>query len=185
MPPTSPPDDPRDARMTPERLEALLEAYGAAAERWPEAERDAARQAIEASADARRLWQQAAHLDRLLDALRADAPSSALALRVLAAAPRPPVQRVWRRVLVAAVPLSAAAAVILWLATGHEPVRPAPVVPLGEYTSPTDVLLEPYGIDVSDTVPSIGCADSVLGCPAVDSAAKPYSQRQSLGRVHA
>jgi hypothetical protein len=43
------------------------------------------------------------------------------------------------------------------------------------------VLLEPYGIDVSDVVPSIGCADSELGCPRVPTV-RPYSQRRASTR---
>jgi len=172
--------------MTLERLEVLLDAYGAAAERWPEAERDAARRMIEASGEARRMWESAAALDRLLDSLPADPPSPGLAADVLAAASPPRAPRRWTRVLVAAVPLAAAAAVVLWLTTEHQPAQPtssSPVASLGEYTSPTDVLLEPYGIDVSDTVPSIGCSDSELGCPRVEPAARPYSQRRTLTRV--
>jgi len=152
--------------VTLERLGELLDAYGAAAERWPDTEREAARRLIAQSAAARARWEEAADLDRLLDAVPAEAPSSSLAARVIAAAPRRRPARLWRRVLVAAVPLAAAAAVMLWLAREHQPARQMANVPsmeIGEYTSPTDVLLEPYGLDVYATVPSIGCSDSVLG----------------------
>jgi hypothetical protein len=174
--------------MTLERLEALLDAYGAAAERWPEVERDAARRMIESSAEARRMWEDAAALDRLLDSLPDGLSSAGLASEVLAAAPRPRVRRIWTRALAAAVPLAAAAAVVLWLTTERQRVQSTsnvPIASLGEYTSPTDVLLEPYGIDVSDTVPSIGCADSQLGCPRVEPAVRPYSQRRESTRFHA
>jgi len=166
------------------RLEHLLAAYGATPARWPTAERDAALRLLERSAAARALRDEAAELDRLLDAVPSDPPSAALARRVLAAAPTRRVARVWRRTLAAAVPLAAAAAVALWLTT-REPVPTAPTsLALGEYTSPTDVLLEPYGPDVYATVPSIGCADSVLGCPDVPTA-EPYSERRASGRARA
>jgi len=171
--------------MTLERLEAMLDAYGAEAERWPEVERDAARRMIESSAEARRMWEDAAALDRLLDSLPDGLPSAGLADEVLAGAPRPRARRIWTRALVAAVPLAAAAGVVLWLTTERQRTQPTssiPIASLGEYTSPTDVLLEPYGIDVSDVVPSIGCADSELGCPRVEPAARPYSQRRASTR---
>jgi hypothetical protein len=171
--------------MTLERLGALLDAYGAEATRWPEVERDVARQMIESSAEARRMWEDAAALDRLLDSLPDGLPSAALANEVLAAAPRPHAGRIWTRALVATVPLAAAAALVLWLTTERQRAQPTSIVPiasLGEYTSPTDVLLEPYGIDVSATVPSIGCADSELGCPRVEPTARPYSQRRASTR---
>jgi len=166
--------------MTLERLRELLETYGAAEPRWPDAEREAARRLIAESTAARALRDAAADLDRLLDALPAEAPSAALAARVLAAAPRP--ARRWRAVLAAAAPLAAAAAAVVWLAIRHEPVAhraadASAALALGEYTSPTDVLLTPYGVDVYATVPAIGCADSTLGCPKVPDAGRPYSQR--------
>ena len=74
--------------VTLERLGVLLDAYGAAAERWPDTERAAARWLIAQSAAARARREEAADLDRLLDALPAEAPSSSLAVRVIAAAPR-------------------------------------------------------------------------------------------------
>ena len=140
--------------VTLERLGVLLDAYGAAAERWPDTEREAARWLIAQSAAARARRDEAADVDRLLDALPAEAPSSSLAARVMAAAPRPRPGRVWRRALAAAVPLAAAAAVALWLASEHQPARQmahAPAMEIGEYTSPTDVLLAPYGLDVYAT----------------------------------
>jgi hypothetical protein len=182
MPPTRQPGD-----LTMERLQCLLDAYGAAPERWPDAEREAAARLIARSDAARARWEEAADVDRLLDTLPVDPPSPALTARVLAAAPRRR-PRVWRRVVAVAVPLAAAAAVLLWLVQTHELARQvakAPSVVVGEYTSPTDVLLEPYGLEMYATVPSIGCADSVLGCPNVNPADAPYSQRWSSGRLRA
>jgi hypothetical protein len=183
---TRKPGGPRRLRpVTLERLRELLEAYGAAAQRWPDTEREAAQRCIEQSAAARALWDEAADVDRLLDAVPAEAPSPALAARVLADAPRRRSARGWRGALAAAVPLAVAAAATLWLVIRHEPGRQiakAPALAIGEYSSPTDVLLESYGIDVYANVPSIGCSDSVLGCPKVDAVVEPYSHRQSLGR---
>ena len=173
--------------LTMERLQQLLDAYGAAPERWPHAERAAAERLVAQSDAARARWEEAAEVDRLLDALPADSPSPALTARVLAAAPRRR-PRPWQRVVAATVPLAAAAAVVLWLATTHESARnvaEAPAVVVGEYTSPTDVLLEPYGLGMYATVPAIGCADSVLGCPNLNPAEAPYSQRWSSGRLFA
>src|SRR5262249_28497256 len=168
-------------RITLERFAELLEAYGADPERWPDTERAAARYLLDGSADARSLWEQAAAVDRLLDGVPEEVPSAALVERVLAAVPRRRVVRAWRRALIAAVPLAAAATVTLWLTPREAPAPPAgpgvAVATMGEYTSPTDVLLEPYGIDVYASVPSIGCADSELGCPKANAGEKPYSLR--------
>jgi hypothetical protein len=172
--------------ITLDRLGALLEAYGAAPERWPDAERDDARRLVEESAAARTLWEDAAHLDGLLDAVPAAQPSPELVVRVLAAAPRRRPTRVWRGVLAAAVPLAAAAAVVLWIRTERVPATPVaasiPAVTVGEYESPTDVLLGGYTMDVSAAVPSVGCTDSTLGCPRVEGATDPYSRRKAPRR---
>ncbi|HUI26282.1 MAG TPA: hypothetical protein VL403_09395 [Candidatus Kryptonia bacterium] len=160
----------------------MLDAYGAAPEHWPDQERDAARRLIEQSDAARALWQRAANTDRLLDAVEPEPPAPILIARVLAAAPRRRPGRVWRRAIAAAVPLAAAAAVTLWFAINREPTRhptELTVVQVGEFTSPTDVLLDAFAIDASATVPSVGCSDSVLGCPQVETPADgSYSQLQ-------
>jgi len=182
MSPTRRPDD-----LAMERLQRLLDAYGAAPERWPDAEREATQRLIMQSEAARARWEEAADVDRLLDGLPADSPSPSLTARILAAAPcrRP---RAWRRAVAAAVPLAAAAAAIFWLVKARAPapqMAKAPSVAVGEYASPTDVLLESFGLEMYATVPSIGCADSVLGCPNVNPADAPYSQRWSSGRLRA
>ena len=121
-------------------------------------------------------------LAELLDAVPSEPPSPALAARVLRASPARRRARSWA--IVVAVPLAAAAAVVLWLAVDQHP-PPAPpaaaAVPVGEYTSPTDVLLGSYGVDVYATVPAIGCGDSALGCPRTD-AVEPYSSRGTARR---
>jgi hypothetical protein len=161
------------------RLSELLAAYGASPERWPEPEREAARRLVESSAEAAALAKEAAALDRVLDAVTIEPPSLSLAHRVLATAPRRRVRRRWAAFV--AVPFAAAAAIVLWLATRQEPASQLAVIPdtIGEYTSPTDVLLEPWGGDAYATLPSVGCADSALGCPKVDGAVQPVSDRGS------
>jgi len=186
---TKRPHDRSDDRSEPvsvERLRELLDAYGATPDHWPEAERDAAERLVARSADAATLAQEASALDRLLDAAAVEAPSAGLAARVLAAAPRRRTRRA-RRVLVAAVPLAAAAAVVLWLTTAHDPARRVADAPMtiGEYASPTDVLLEPWGGDTYATLPSVGCSDSVLGCPTLESIGPLHPQQSSLGRLRA
>lgn len=74
--------------MTPERLRAVIEAYGASVTRWPEAERAAAAALLARSAEARALATEAARLDGLLDAVPAIAPTADLRSAVLAATPR-------------------------------------------------------------------------------------------------
>jgi len=173
--------------MTLEQLEALLDAYGPIPEEWPDTVRDAAERLVAGSPTARALWDRAVELERLLRAIPAESPSPALRARVLAAAPRPrPLSR-WRRRAAVVVPLAAAAAVVLWIAVGRELPRRAELatVAVGEYTSPTDVLLQPYGVDVYASVPSVGCSDSTLGCPGTRAADEPTSLRASSRRSFA
>lgn len=208
---------PEARAVTMKRLVELLEAYGAAPERWPESERAAAEELLARSDAARALQREAAALDRLLDALPPVAPSAVLRDRVLAAAPkRRPAALAWRRALTVAVPLAAAASLVLWFAVRDHASKPAvqvasrdaatgsavtgsaaplgadsparhavqstTTVALGELTSPTDALLEPIAIDVSSAMPSVGCADSTLGCPKVEGAVDPYSEAPSSRR---
>jgi hypothetical protein len=177
---TNPPHD----SLTLARLNELLAAYGASPERWPADERELAMRLIAASPAARAACDDAAAVDRLLDAASMpEAPSAALRARVLASAPQRRLRPAWQRPLAAGLPLAAAAVLVLWLATARErPEQQVAAIPLNEigvYTSPTDVLLGSYGVDVYDAaIPSIGCADSDLGCPRVDATVEPYSQDQ-------
>jgi hypothetical protein len=75
--------------MPPSRFEMLIDAYGAAVERWPEEERAAALALLARSPAARAARDAAARLDALLDVVPAEPPSAALAERVLAARPVP------------------------------------------------------------------------------------------------
>ncbi|MCH8183119.1 MAG: hypothetical protein IID55_08045 [Proteobacteria bacterium] len=64
------------------RFASLLDAYGAAPERWPEVDRAAAAALLADSEDARTLRREAAPLDDALDLVEAPAPSPELARRV-------------------------------------------------------------------------------------------------------
>ena len=64
------------------RLNALLDAYGAAPECWPEEERAAAAALIETSPEARMLVEEAVTLDALLDKIPEPEVSAALMSRV-------------------------------------------------------------------------------------------------------
>jgi|CXWL01.1.fsa_nt_gi hypothetical protein len=76
--------------MDRERFAQILDAYGADAKRWPDAERAAAQAFIAAHpADASALLGEARALDGVLDATReASAPNPALASRIMNGAPR-------------------------------------------------------------------------------------------------
>ncbi|MGX1196880.1 hypothetical protein [Parvibaculum sp. MBR-TMA-1.3b-4.2] len=74
--------------MTLERLDELLSAYGADEAGWPAGERQAARDLIAASAEARQLLEDARALDTLLNAAPVEEPSAELVERLMAARPR-------------------------------------------------------------------------------------------------
>jgi hypothetical protein len=75
--------------VTLDRLREMVEAYGAAAHRWPLAERDAALALVAASSEAHALVDEALTLDLMLDQASAAEPASAeLVSRILAARPR-------------------------------------------------------------------------------------------------
>jgi hypothetical protein len=66
------------------RLSAMVDAYGAQASRWPQAERTAALQLLAESAAARALLESAAALDRALDEFVVAPPDPQLRARILA-----------------------------------------------------------------------------------------------------
>ena len=75
--------------MTLDRLSEIVEAYGAAAHRWPLAEREAALAFIAANEEARALVDEALTLDLMLDLAPAPEPvSNELVARIMAARPR-------------------------------------------------------------------------------------------------
>lgn len=73
--------------MTNERFKELLDAYGANPARWPEAEREAALALAKSSDEARRLLDEAAALDRLIDLAETTPVTPELQARILAALP--------------------------------------------------------------------------------------------------
>ena len=78
--------------MTPDRFATLVDAYGAAPDRWPAAERQAALAYLEATPAARALAAEAGRLDALLDRLEASAhaPGAAIDIaRITAVAQEP------------------------------------------------------------------------------------------------
>ena len=84
--------------MTHRRLEAIMASYGAAAERWPAAERAAILALLARSDAARRHWVDAAALDSVMQPEAPPPPSEALVdrLKAIPAADAPARQRPWR-----------------------------------------------------------------------------------------
>lgn len=78
---TGPAEKEPGTAMPLDRFASLLDAYGAAPERWPEEDRAAAALLAD-SEDARTLRREAAPLDDALDLVEAPAPSPELARRV-------------------------------------------------------------------------------------------------------
>tara|TARA_R110002124_G_scaffold19491_4_gene78120 strand:+ start:122 stop:646 length:525 start_codon:yes stop_codon:yes gene_type:complete len=75
--------------MNLDRLREIVGAYGAAAHRWPVAERAAALALVAESAEARVLLDDALQLDLMLDAAPAAEPASDMLIaRIMAARPR-------------------------------------------------------------------------------------------------
>ena len=196
---------------TLERLRDILDAYGGDPAHWPDAERNPALDLLERSADARRLHAEALRLDAALDLLPVPEPSPGLEERILDAARHTTqdtvrgvevtslaearVRRDARRTLrhrllvAAAVPLAAAAALVLWVARADRtpPQRVAAVAghattpttadaseaelmaALASYSSPDDTPIELSVVDdVYDAAPWNGCSEGDLGCVATD-----------------
>jgi hypothetical protein len=199
-------------QMTLARLGELLDAYGADPERWPLEEREAALALLAHSAQAQRRREASAQLDTVLNRAPVHAASPALVERILDAAPpetttverlnaaagppalrlaSPPVGRrarrrlrVWRYAG-AALPLAAAAALVLWLLREPTPTAQrtrVTMAELGTYDVPTDVLLTMPSLEALDSVPSFGCTGSGLGC--LDSA-PPNKQSALDGETYA
>jgi hypothetical protein len=75
--------------MTMERLNTILDAYGASPARWPAEERVAAEAMIAASDEARAAFAGAARLDAMLDQAAAPPPADRLGWRLRGIGPRP------------------------------------------------------------------------------------------------
>jgi hypothetical protein len=132
-------------------------------------------------------------LDRVLAAAPRPASAESATVAGAEAAARPPALRlapppagrrasrrlrVWRYVG-AALPLAAAAALVLWLL--REPVSTpertrVTMAELGTYDVPTDALLTAPSLEALDNVPSFGCTGSGLGC--LDS--EPLNKQSAL-----
>jgi ferric-dicitrate binding protein FerR (iron transport regulator) len=82
--------------MNPIRFRALLDAYGAAPDRWPKGEREAALALLRSDPQAAADYEREGAFDGLLALSRSPAPSAALADRILAGAP---IRRLRKRVL--------------------------------------------------------------------------------------
>lgn len=172
--------------MTLDRLTTILDAYGATPDRWPPAERAAARALLDRSAEARALLAAAARLDGVLDALPpAPPPSPALRARVVAAAPKraAPV-----RTAALLAPIAAAALLALWIVRSPEPAPPSrsavPMAQLGVYETPTDSLLTLDDLDVASETSTPRCPDPKGGCPRIDDDRDPALTR-AFGRTYA
>ena len=72
--------------MTPERFRQIIAAYGAAPQRWPEAERDAAQAFVSGNSKAQSMLAQEASLDRMLSSYRIAPAGSALTGAIVASA---------------------------------------------------------------------------------------------------
>lgn len=177
--------------MNETRLLELIGAYGADPARWPAGERGAALTLLERSASARTALAEAAELDRLLDAAPALAPAPDLAARVLIGAPgvagRMP--RPWRRVVAAAIPVALAAGLLLWMAgptteiAAPGPSAPVEMAAVGDYTVPTDVLLDLSDLALADD-PDLSCDESAFGCLDFDlDEEQPRAQRAGEATV--
>jgi hypothetical protein len=112
--------------MTIEEFKVLVETYGANVAHWPEAVRADAKAFSEASAEAHRLLDAEAALDRLLDAADTAPATRALEDRILTAFPdRPRTSGGARRLFTFAPPrwtraAALAASLLLGLAAGAE-----------------------------------------------------------------
>ncbi len=152
--------------MTVDRLRDLLDAWGAAEDRWPADERAAALALIASSAEARALRDEAARLDALLDGDPVDPPSDLLVARVLAAGPKPAPARRLRPIRWLAPLAMAAGLAWLWLGRGAPPApEPLPIAALGVYEVGSDALLGLSDVAMADDDTWTTCPDDVLGCP--------------------
>ncbi|WP_068879136.1 hypothetical protein [Phenylobacterium sp. CCH12-B4] len=117
--------------MTPDRFEALAEAYGGDVARWPEDEREAAAEVMASRpAWARDVLSQAAALDTLLDAFERPHGSVGLAARIAASAPRPHRRRWVDWLLPAGMGVGLAAACVAGVVAGAQ-FHASPSTPAG------------------------------------------------------
>ncbi len=137
--------------MTPERFGALADAYGGDIDRWPLAERDAARSYLHARPEACAVLALAAGLDAALATWTIEGPRAALAARIVSATTRRHDKtrrlRLWLSSLGAATALAsglAAGALVVTLSTpAAEPEMTAPLYELSVLGAPLEVEAEP------------------------------------------
>ncbi len=148
-----------------DRFRTLLDAYGAAAERWPEVERAAALALVAESAEARTLMDDARKLDDLLDSLPVAEPSPDLTERLLAAAPvagpapsarqrsswiRRSIGALWPELPAWRPAAALAAALACGLVTGA--FLPAEEIGLGQQTDLSAFVLFDFDLEVGETL---------------------------------
>ena len=197
--------------MTLQRLQELLDAYGADPRGWPEEERAAAVELLTHSVEAQTAQEKTAQLDCLLDLSPSVQVSATLKRRIVAQIPlqtarvgeesqRPIAfrllraghrqarqravrqlsqrftyqRRVWSSLAAALLVIVGVWSMQPFRAT-RQPVTLDPAI-LGSYEMPTDILLEPPGFDLFSVTPSIGCEDSDLACPQLDTLQERQSQ---------
>lgn len=127
--------------MSPDRFESLTHAFGGDVERWPEAERDAARQLAAAQPSLTdRVIGQARRLDEVLLSAPAARPSPALRDRIILAAPSARTRAsAWRWLTGAGLGAGLAAACAAGVAAGLvvAPAMTAPARPAAD-ADPTE-----------------------------------------------
>lgn len=110
--------------MTPDRFDALAQAYGGQMRRWPEAERAAAEAFARAhAAEAEQALSKASALDAVLDRYDAPAPRADLAARILAARPLSADWRRWAAGLGAGLAAACAAGVVFGIQVSEQAAR--------------------------------------------------------------
>ncbi len=101
-----------------------------------------------------------------------------------------PGSRTWRVLAVGGL----AAGVALWLLWGpmlwqkelpYQASPPIPATMINGYIMPTDVLLDPPGVDVWGTMPELGCLDPTLSCVPTEPPEWPVQDSQRLTRMDA
>ena len=132
--------------MTPDRFRALADAYGGDLDRWPAAERDAARRHLRQRPGAGAARQAAAGLDAVLATWTVPGPGAALAARIAATLARRHAHarrlRVWLSSLGAATALAggvAAGAVVVMLAAPAAERMTPPLYELRVLGAPLDL----------------------------------------------
>ena len=155
-------------------LVGILETCGSNPENWPPATRADMEAYIASSAEARQALAEAVELDLCLDTLQESAPAPDLAERILADLPARPTTRArtTRRGAILALPLAAAAALMLWLGRPDPASLPNPDTTASlaieidsfDWEMPSDVLLHVASLDPVSESPEFDCFYDEQGC---------------------